>query len=433
MGRAQKQFVRSSKLSSPHQGAISAGGVVLHYMQPIVSIVKCEDYTQERVNEAVRQAIELAGLRPEFDSGKRVLLNPNLLSSRLPDEAVTTHPSVVEALGRLALDSGCEVTLGDSPPFAGENPANYARLCERTGMTSVARDLGVPIVRFEDEVMKVDNPEGRFYHSFELAGAVVNSDLIVNIPKLKTHGLTAFSGAVKNVFGCVPGIRKGLFHVQAAEDRKVFAQMLVDLVRAVKPVVNVIDAVIGMEGEGPNAGRPRQIGLILASSDPVALDAVACRIVGIEPMSVHTTRLADEQELGVGRLDAIEIRGEPIESVSVSGFKESSGANDWARIPAPIQENAPRAACGVACDRHRPMQRLRRLRACLPCPRNHPRPASGNRPDSLHPMLLLPGSLQCKSDRSPPGLAGQSGDEVDGKKVTWLVRLPSHSYQHEAV
>jgi len=306
-------------------------------MQPIVSIVKCEDYSQERVNERVRQAIELAELGSEFAPGKRVLLNPNLLSSRLPDEAVTTHPSVVEALGRLALDSGCEVTLGDSPPFAGENPANYARLCERTGMTAVARHLGVPVVRFEDEVVKVDNPEGRFYRAFELAGAVVSSDLIVNIPKLKTHGLTAFSGAVKNVFGCIPGIRKGLFHVQAAENREVFAQMLVDLLRCVKPAINIMDAVVGMDGEGPNAGGRKPIGLILASSDPIALDAVACRIVGIEPMSVHTTRLADEQGLGVGRLDAIEIMGEPIESVFVSDFRESSGANDWARIPAPIR------------------------------------------------------------------------------------------------
>lgn len=306
-------------------------------MQSIVSIVKCEDYSQERVNEAVRQAIELAGLGPEFAPGKRVLLKPNLLSSRLPDEAVTTHPSVVSAVGRIALGSGCEVTLGDSPPFAGENPSNYARLCERTGMSGVAQDLGVPIVRFEDEVVKVDSPDGRFYRTFELAGVVVGSDVIVNISKLKTHGLTAFSGAVKNVFGCIPGIRKGLFHVQAAENREVFAQMLVDLLRAIKPAVSIMDAVVGMEGQGPNAGSPRQIGLILASSDPVALDAVACRIVGIDPMSVHTTRLADEQGLGVGRLDGIEIRGESIEDVIILGFRASSGASDWARIPGPIR------------------------------------------------------------------------------------------------
>ncbi len=127
---------------------------------------------------------------------------------------------------------------------------------------------------------------------------MLDADAIVNISKLKTHGLTAFTGAIKNVFGCIPGVRKGLFHVQAAENREVFAQMLVDLLGAVRPSVNVMDAVVAMEGEGPNAGRPKQLGIILASSDPVALDAVACAIVGIDPLSIDTTRLAAEQGLG---------------------------------------------------------------------------------------------------------------------------------------
>jgi uncharacterized protein (DUF362 family) len=302
----------------------------------VVAIVKCPDYSPENVEAAVRQALQLADLESEL-VGRKALLKPNLLSSRGPDQAVTTHPEVVKALGTIALEGNCEVCVGDSPPFAGQNPDKYVRLCEVTGIASVARDLGIPIVRFEDDFRTVPHRDGRFYKSFELAAAALDADVIVNISKLKTHGLTAFTGAIKNVFGCIPGVRKGLFHVQAAESREVFAQMLVDLLGAIKPRVNVMDAIVAMEGEGPNAGRPKRIGAILASADPVALDAVACAIVGIDPISIDTTRLAAEQGLGIADLARIEVRGERIEHVAVSDFQQSSGKNDWARIPAPIR------------------------------------------------------------------------------------------------
>jgi uncharacterized protein (DUF362 family) len=300
----------------------------------VVAIVRCPDYQPENVEAAVREALQLAELPL---AGCKILLKPNLLSTRKPDDAVTTHPEVVRALGRIALDGDCVVVLGDSPPFAGQNPDKYVRLCEVTGMASVAGDLGIPIVRFEEDFRTVLHPEGRFYRSFEIAAAALDTDVVVNISKLKTHGLTAFTGAIKNVFGCIPGVRKGLFHVQAAENREVFAQMLVDLLGTIRPTVNVMDAVVAMEGEGPNAGRPKHLGIILASSDPVALDAVACAIAGIDPLSIDTTRLAAEQGLGIADLSRIEVRGERIEDVAVADFQPSSGRNDWARIPAPVR------------------------------------------------------------------------------------------------
>lgn len=302
----------------------------------IVSVVKCPDYNPGNVQQAVREALRLAELKHEL-SERKVLLKPNLLSARKPEHAVTTHPEVVKAAGQLAIEAGAEVTLGDSPPFAGQNPDKYARLCGITGMSGVAAELGIPIVRFEDGFATVPQPDGRYYKSFEIAEAVLNSEVLVNICKLKTHGLTAYTGAIKNVFGCVPGVRKGLFHVQSAEDRVAFSQMLVDLLPAVKPAVNIMDAIVAMEGEGPNAGRPKQVGLILASSDPVALDAVACAVIGIDPISIDTTRLAAEQGLGTGELTEIEVRGEAIEDVLVPDFRPSSGKNDWAKIPSPVR------------------------------------------------------------------------------------------------
>lgn len=306
-------------------------------MQSTVAIVKCEDYTPQCVAEAVAESVRLAGLAAVFQAEADVLLKPNLLSARLPEEAVTTHPAVARAVAKIALNARCRVSLGDSPPFAGENEAQYARLCERTGMAALTQELGIPLVRFEEDVVKVANPSGRFYRSFDIARIVSEADLVVNIPKLKTHGLTGFSGAVKNVFGCIPGIAKGLFHVQAADEPASFAQMLIDVLQAVKPDVNIMDAVVGMEGDGPNAGTPKQIGVILASSDPVALDAVACKIVGIEPMSIDTTRLAHEQGLGVGDLHSIEIRGESLNDVMIRDFRKSSGRNDWTKIPSPVR------------------------------------------------------------------------------------------------
>jgi len=303
----------------------------------IVSIVSCPDYDQARVSAAVEQAIQLAELDAIFASGKSILIKPNLLSTRRPEDAVTTHPAIVRAIAEMALRRRCSPSVGDSPPFAGENPVRWQRMMQATGMAQIASDVGMPTHRFEESSAQLPNPEGRIYRTFEIASAVAKADVVINVPKLKTHGLTLLTGAVKNVFGCIPGIQKGLFHVKAAEDREVFAQMLVDVLRAVHPAVHIMDAVIGLEGEGPNHGNPRQIGAILASSDPVALDAVASTLVGVDPMSVDTTRLAHEQNLGCGDLNQIELRGTPLEELRIADFKLSSGANEWAKIPLPIR------------------------------------------------------------------------------------------------
>lgn len=306
-------------------------------VKSIVSIVKCDNYEVDAVHLAVERAMELAELTEVMQPQQKALLKPNLLSTRPPEQAVTTHPSVIRAVGALALSRGCELAIGDSPPLSGENPVKYEHLCEVTGVTAVSHVLKVPVHRFEEDVITVNSNRGVFYKSFELSRVAAEADLIINIPKLKTHGLTGLSGAVKNLFGCVPGIRKGLFHAQAGENRETFSQMLVDLLRVVRPRVNVMDAIIAMEGEGPNSGSPRYVGVIMASSDPVALDAVASAIISIDPMSIATTRLAQEEKLGCGNLVDIEIRGEKLDSLVIRDFKQSSGRDNWIRIPSPIR------------------------------------------------------------------------------------------------
>ncbi len=302
-------------------------------VKSVVSIVRCDDYELDGVRAAVRQAIDLSGLGSEFTPGRKVLLKPNLLSARRPEDAVTTHPDVVRAVGELAREAGCVVRVGDSPPFAGESASGYRRLLRESGMLEACEAIPAEIARFEENVVDVPNPDGKVLRTVPIAEAVQSADLVVNIPKLKTHGLTTLSGAIKNVFGCVPGARKGFYHAQAGEDPAAFAQMMVDIFAVVRPKVNVMDAVIAMDGDGPNRGTPKQVGLVLASSDAVALDAVALAVSGRAPMSVDTVRLAHEQGLGCAILSEIEIVGCSLDDIRVSGFNFPDYRNPWRMVP----------------------------------------------------------------------------------------------------
>ncbi len=301
----------------------------------IVSIIKCPDYETKHVEEAILNALELAELTNKFAPNASVLLKPNLLSARAPEEAVTTHPSIVAAVGKIAKSRNCNVSIGDSPPTMGEDARFYDKLITRTGIKSVADSLGIPVLRFEESIKEIQNPSSRYFRTFTVAKAIIDADIVVNVPKFKTHSLTGITGAVKNMFGAVPGIRKGLFHAQAGDNREVFNQMLVDLYAVVKPAINIMDAVLAMEGAGPNSGSPRKLGIILASSDAVALDAVISIIAGYDPLDIGTTRLAAEQGLGNASLDFIEIRGTSIEEVKVGDFAVPSGTDQWRKIPAP--------------------------------------------------------------------------------------------------
>jgi uncharacterized protein (DUF362 family)/NAD-dependent dihydropyrimidine dehydrogenase PreA subunit len=297
-----------------------------------VSIVRCADYDPARVTDAVAQSVRLVG-GVEQAVGRRVLVKPNLLSARGPEQAVTTHPAVVEALVKLWMDAGASVSLGDSPPLAGEKEAPYTRLMEVTGMEGVAERTGAKIVRFEDEEVNVEHPHGKFYRRFTVGAAVADADILINVPKLKSHGLTTITGAVKNVFGCVPGKKKAIFHAQAGEDSETFSQMLVDLLGCMPPAISVMDAITVMEGDGPVDGRPRHLGLVMASKDAVALDAVAAAVLGLNPMEIDTSRLADAQGVGVADLTGIEIVGERIQDAGIADFDLPKSANLWTRFP----------------------------------------------------------------------------------------------------
>lgn len=303
-------------------------------MKAIVALVKCPDYEQANVMRAVNEAMELLGGIGSFvGRGQTVLLKPNLLSARPPESAIDTHPAVVEAVGRVVLEAGGICSLGDSPATGINTAEAYARMLETTGMKEVIDRLGLNIVRFDDTCIERESPNAQTFRRILLTNAISQHDVIINLPKLKTHALTTITCGIKNLYGCVPGDKKIEFHLQAGNNPELFAQILVNILAIVRPQVTIADGIIGMDGQGPNAGRRRKFGIILASADPVALDAVVCRIVGIDPMSVSMIRLASEQGLGIGDLGQIEVVGTRLEDALISDFQLAPHADILNRMP----------------------------------------------------------------------------------------------------
>lgn len=243
-------------------------------MKSKVALVRTMSYDITTVKESVEKAVLLSGgISHLKNKGKKVLLKPNMLMGASPDEAVTTHPAVFEAVASMFLDSGFYVEAGDSP--AVETTFGVAEKC---GIAATAGKLGVKLRDFR-ETVNIDVPDGKVIKKFKIAKAVTENDIIVTIPKLKTHQQMYYTGAVKNIFGVINGLEKSKFHFRFVE-KKYFAAMICDLYDCVNPDFAIIDAVVSMEGEGPRNGNPAFTGFVGASPDGLALDCVCADIIG---------------------------------------------------------------------------------------------------------------------------------------------------------
>jgi uncharacterized protein (DUF362 family)/Pyruvate/2-oxoacid:ferredoxin oxidoreductase delta subunit len=294
-------------------------------MKSSVSIVKCQNYDEGRVLSALRQSIDLiGGIQNYVKNGSRVLLKPNLLFGKSPEKAVTTHPSILRGVIQIVREAGGIPAIGDSPSVG-----SLTWTAEKAGIKAVADEMKCPLVEFNRPALPPKGG-GKTFKQLEVDQAVLEADVVINLPKFKTHSLTLLTLGVKNLFGCIPGPKKPVWHLKAGKDQETFARILLDVYQIVRPSLTLLDGIVGMEGNGPNSGRPIPIGLILASGDSLSLDQIVCDLLGISRESLWTNRVAFEQGIGG---DPIDVLGERVEDLKISDFQfPTLSQPDW-RLP----------------------------------------------------------------------------------------------------
>lgn len=272
-----------------------------------VYAVKCPNYDQ--VEEKMGKLIQMMGGMKQFAApDESIALKANLLVAADPEKAITTHPTLVAAIGRLTKAQGANAFILDSPTGAYQySERTLKRVYRACGMSNAAQEAGITL-NFDTTHQPVSFPEGKLIQHFDILTPLIKADKIFNLCKLKTHTLMTMTGAIKNIFGAIPGRTKPGYH-GTLRDPALFAQMLLDLADCVAPRLSIMDAVVGMEGDGPSNGTPRQIGLLLASENPLALDVVASEIIGLPPE--RNPVLAEAKKRGAipHRIEDIELIG----------------------------------------------------------------------------------------------------------------------------
>ncbi len=295
------------------------------------ALVRCESYEREEVEERVARAFELAG-GPDsvVHDGESVYVKVNALVPTAPEKAVTTHPEVLRAVvGQLQRVTD-RVTIGDSPGGPSTR-AILKRFYDRTGFSAVAAETGAEL-DFDTTVTRVGLPEGKMLKSFPICGAAAAADRLVSVSKFKTHMFMNISGAVKNLFGVVPGMNKFTYHSRFSRDLD-FADFLVDAALAARPDFHVVDAVAGMDGDGPRVGDPVEMGIIAAGTDPFALDLLMMKLIGHDPRSNRPLAAAIDRGLCPSSADELDVLGEDPAGLAVEGFRLPAKKDVGQRVP----------------------------------------------------------------------------------------------------
>lgn len=321
-----------------------------------VALIRCESYEYDEVRAAVERGIGLIGGPGMFvRAGEKILLKPNMLATDAPEKCSVTHYAVFKAVAEAFLKTDAVLSYGDSPVV--HSPEAAAR---KTLIAGVAEELEVPMADFHKDE-EIFFKEGIQNKKFRIAKGVLESDGLISIPKLKTHGLARMTGCIKNQFGCIPGSLKAEFHVRIPNALD-FCRMLVDLNNFLKPRLFIMDGIYAMEGNGPRSGTPRKMNVLLFSSDPIALDAIVCRIINLNPEYVPTIKFGMEAGLGTYLEQDIELVGDPIEEFQDKDFNitrepvkpyKPGKAVDFlknALVPKPVIDEKKCLKCGVCVN-----------------------------------------------------------------------------------
>jgi len=268
-----------------------------------VFIAGCDDYNIDRVTTAVDRILdEFGGAHAILNGGKRVLVKPNLLMPKKPEDAATTNPVVVEAVCAAFVKAGAEVAVIDST--GGPHTKLVLRLLYgKTGIKDHIKRSGAKL-SFNTSSRSVSFPEGKRLNKFDLLSPVLDADLVITVAKMKTHGFMTMTGCVKNLFGCIPGMGKPLLHRRYPK-REDFAAMLVDICSFIDPGFSILDGVYGMEGAGPAGGDPKHVGTILGGVSPYAVDLAQCYLMGMRADSVCTIQEAASRGLASDSADKL--------------------------------------------------------------------------------------------------------------------------------
>ncbi len=264
-----------------------------------VSVVGCKSYKQKQVDEAVKKAIEKISFKVRPNS--TVLLKPNGLLPVKPEKAVTTHPAVLEALCKILKAKNCKIIIAES---FGITIKGSEEVFELTGWKKVAEKHGAEIICFsKDKLKKVKNNKAEFGKEMFMPEMLDKVDLIINLPKFKTHTLMTFTGAVKNLFGCIPGARKQAYHAET-KNKKNFADLLLDIWMNIRPELTIMDGIIGMEGDGPSNGDPVNLGIVMASDNAIAMDIVSEEMIGFDGKILTNKRALERQLIDKSQIKA---------------------------------------------------------------------------------------------------------------------------------
>ncbi len=280
-------------------------------MDRSVFLAACGSYEPAEVNAAVHRCLDhFGGAASLVRPGMRVVLKPNLLMPQRPESATTTHPAVMAALAREFAAAGAQVILAESPggPFNGPLLRILYRVC---GMEALEGIPGVSL-NTDSESRETALPDGLAVTSLPIIAPVLDAGFVVSAAKMKTHGFAYATGAVKNLFGVVPGLTKAALHARFP-DPALFSRMLVDLCEFVRPGFSIVDGVIGMEGMGPSGGTPKKAGVLVASLNPYAADLACARIMGFTSAKVPVLVEASARGLIPGSADHLDWHGDPLD------------------------------------------------------------------------------------------------------------------------
>lgn len=282
-------------------------------MPSTVSLTRATSYERQELRQKIAEVLApLGGMAAFVKPGDRVLLKPNLLTGSRPTKECVTRPEIAYCVAQLVKAAGGKPFLGDSPAFG-----SARGVAKANGYLELMAELDLPIVEFRGKRYEA---AGEDFHHLRLSKEAMDADVVINLPKVKSHMQLTMTLGVKNLFGCVPGKMKAWWHMEAGKDADRFGMMLVETARSIAPDLTILDGIIGHEGNGPSAGEPRDLGILAASRDVVALDQAVLAILQVDADTVPTMRAANKLAL-CGELSDIQFPLMHPDALKIDGWK----------------------------------------------------------------------------------------------------------------